>query len=85
MRRKETGMDEGCQQAVRRLHLFVDRELSSQEVSEVRQHLDDCPPCRERFQFQASLKRLIHDRVAHESCPEEVRSRLFSSLLQKKP
>ena len=75
-------MDEGCKQALRRLHLFVDRELSPPEVAEVRQHLDSCPPCDERFQFQSSLKRLIHDRVAHESCPEEVKSRLFSSLRQ---
>lgn len=73
-------MDDRCKQAVERLHLYLDRELSPQEVADVQRHLSDCLPCQERFHFQASLKRLVHDRVVHEDCPDEVKSRLRGTL-----
>ena len=68
--------DTRCKQALRRLHLFLDRELAPGEVAEVKTHLDECLPCRERFSFSASIKRLVHDRVVHENCPEDVKARL---------
>ena len=65
-----------CQEALRRLHTFVDRELSEEEAREVHTHLDACPPCREHFVFQAEMKTLVHACVCRDTAPPELRARI---------
>ena len=65
-----------CGEAERRLHRFVDRELSEVEVVEVQHHLEACENCRARFRFEAGLRRLIHQAARSESAPPELRDRI---------
>ncbi len=58
-----------CIETVARLHLYLDRELSAEEVAIVQQHLVDCPHCDCRFHFDLGLKRLIHERCTIEHAP----------------
>ena len=51
-----------CVQTTARLHLYIDRELTVDEAEIVQRHLADCPKCKCRFQFDMSLKKLIHER-----------------------
>jgi mycothiol system anti-sigma-R factor len=62
-----------CYETVARLHLFLDRELSVEEVAVVQQHLFDCPDCECRFHFDAKIKRLIHERCTIERAPAHLR------------
>ena len=62
-----------CIEAVARLHLYIDRELSVQEVVIVQQHLTDCPHCEDRFHFDMQIKRLIHERCTIERAPAHLR------------
>jgi mycothiol system anti-sigma-R factor len=62
-----------CVETVARLHLYLDRELSEEEIIVVRQHLESCPHCECRFHFDMSIKRLIHERCAFERAPEHLR------------
>jgi mycothiol system anti-sigma-R factor len=62
-----------CYETVARLHLYIDRELSVEEVAIVQKHLTDCPDCECRFHFDASLKRLIHERCTIERAPTHLR------------
>lgn len=62
-----------CIETVARLHLYIDRELSVEEVAIVQQHLDTCPHCECRFHFNMKLKRLIHERCTIERAPERLR------------
>lgn len=62
-----------CFETVARLHLYIDRELSVQEVAIVAQHLTDCPTCECRFHFDMKIKRLIHERCAIERAPAHLR------------
>ncbi len=62
-----------CYETVARLHLYIDRELSVEEVAIVQQHLSDCSDCECRFHFDASLKRLIHERCTIERAPAHLR------------
>jgi mycothiol system anti-sigma-R factor len=62
-----------CIETVARLHLYLDRELSTEEVAIVRQHLSDCPGCECRFHFDFRLKRLIHERCTIERAPAHLR------------
>ena len=62
-----------CIETAARLHLYIDRELSSEEVAIVQQHLSDCPHCECRFHFDMRLKRLIHERCTIVQAPAHLR------------
>src|SRR5260370_8933649 len=58
-----------CVQTAARLHLYIDRELSTDEAEVEQRHLAACPKCKFRFRFDMSLKKLIHEccRIVHSS------------------
>lgn len=62
-----------CVEAVARLHLYVDRELSVEEIGIVQQHLIRCQHCDSRFHFDEGIKRLIHERCIIEQAPAHLR------------
>jgi mycothiol system anti-sigma-R factor len=62
-----------CIEVVARLHLYLDRELTIEEVVTVQQHLSECPSCECRFHFNSGLKRLIHERCTIERAPAHLR------------
>ena len=72
-----------CEEAARRLHAFLDRELDETEIGEVQAHLDNCEECHSKFRFEASLKRLIMTRSSEESASSGLRERLSKRLRQQ--
>lgn len=62
-----------CIESVARLHLYIDRELSAEEVTIVQQHLSNCSSCECRFHFDMKIKRLIHERCTIEHAPTHLR------------
>ena len=62
-----------CYETVARLHLYIDRELSAEEVAIVQQHLTACPSCECRFHFDIRVTRLIHERCTIEQAPTHLR------------
>jgi mycothiol system anti-sigma-R factor len=72
-----------CYETVARLHLYIGRELSAEEVVIVQQHLTACPDCECRFHFDMRVTRLIHERCTIEKAPEHLRERVL--LLARAP
>ena len=66
-----------CMETVARLHLYIDRELSDEEVAIVQHHLKDCPSCECRFHFDMGLKRLMHEKCTIEKAPETLRASIM--------
>ena len=66
-----------CIETTARLHLYIDRELNSEEIVVVQQHLDGCPQCECRFHFDMHIKRLIHERCAIEHAPARLREKVL--------
>lgn len=62
-----------CVEATARLHLYIDRELTLEEVTIVQQHLEGCHTCDCRFHFDLQLKRLIHERCTIQKAPLRLR------------
>ena len=62
-----------CVTTTARLHLYIDRELSSEEIEIVQQHLSSCPNCQGRFHFDSCLKKLIHERCTFVHAPAHLR------------
>ena len=66
-----------CVETVARLHLYLDRELSDEEIIIVQQHLESCKQCDCRFHFDMHIKRLIHERCAVERAPDHLSERVM--------
>jgi mycothiol system anti-sigma-R factor len=62
-----------CVQTTARLHLYLDRELNTEEIAIVQSHLAHCPNCDCRFHFDLHLKRLLHERCTIEHAPVHLR------------
>ena len=62
-----------CDHAMRKLSLYIDRELDDAEIRQVKTHLEDCPPCEQVFDFQAELKRLVRKECCTDDAPARLR------------
>jgi anti-sigma factor (TIGR02949 family) len=69
-----------CNVVMQRLWAFIDGELDPLSEDQVREHLEMCNRCYPRYDFQHAYFRLM-DRLAARPVPDELRSRIFESLL----
>ena len=69
-----------CEEALQRLHTFLDRELDVEEVAEVRSHLENCAECRSKFRFEASFSRLVRAQAGGQSAPIGLRQRIVDRI-----
>ena len=57
-----------CRQCKEHLYEYLDRELTPAVEQEIRQHIADCPPCGEQFDFEKLFLGLLRARCrAHRS------------------
>jgi mycothiol system anti-sigma-R factor len=73
------GHDDECEEALAALYTFLDGELTDARRLEIREHLDDCSPCLEVFDFEAELRMVIRQRC-RDQVPESLRQRVAEQL-----
>lgn len=73
-----------CGDCLRALHPYVDRELSDEDVAQVKLHLEACGPCLHLFAFEASLRRLVRVACREQTAPEGLRSRVLAKLTEER-
>ena len=71
------GLD--CAELLDRLFLFIDNEMDDIDCARVRQHLEDCPPCREKYHVDCTVKTLLA-RSCCEQAPPSLHERVLGSL-----
>jgi mycothiol system anti-sigma-R factor len=69
-----------CKTCLKALYPYIDRELSDEDIVQVRIHLEDCTGCLHLFQFQESLRRLVRVRCQEQHAPEALRARIAARL-----
>jgi anti-sigma factor (TIGR02949 family) len=67
--------DIGCEQALKRLLEFIDRELSDSEHESVERHLRACRGCCSRMEFERRLKERL-SALPIEDVPSTARDRV---------
>jgi mycothiol system anti-sigma-R factor len=73
-----------CQDCASALNSYIDRELSDDDIVQVRQHLDECGGCLHVYQFEESLRRLVRVRCQEQGAPESLRTRITFSLAMER-
>jgi mycothiol system anti-sigma-R factor len=73
-----------CRDCARALYPYLDRELSEEDVVQVRAHLDACGGCLHLYQFEESLRRLVRVRCREQGAPESLRQRIELTLAMER-
>ncbi|MGI9033692.1 MAG: mycothiol system anti-sigma-R factor [Acidimicrobiales bacterium] len=75
-------MGKNCIEAVEVLYHYIDGELTEERRVLISQHLDECPPCFDAFDFEADLRLVISERC-RERVPEQLHQRIAEALARQ--
>ena len=69
-----------CEETLRRLADYLDRELSDGDLRFVREHIDTCAACAREYGFEAAVVREVRAKLRRISAPAELVGRLTAAL-----
>lgn len=69
-----------CKEVVALLTPYLDRELSAEETAQVKAHLDSCSHCASYFTFEASMLKLVREKLQESEMPKGLESQILKSL-----
>ena len=67
-----------CKEAIERLHEFLDNELDERNYSTIKQHLEMCHKCCEKFEFEQAIKKIIKDKTPLHKTPQHILQSIVS-------
>jgi len=71
-----------CRECKEHLYEYLDRELTPVVEQEIRQHIADCPPCGEQFDFE-SCSLVSCGPAAGQGAPADLKRRILDELLDE--
>jgi mycothiol system anti-sigma-R factor len=69
----------GCDDYSATIQLYLDRELSGQDLEEFRAHLEECEACRTELEADERLSALLHRSRPLYSAPDALRARVMQT------
>jgi anti-sigma factor (TIGR02949 family) len=73
-----------CEEMLRRLDDYLDRELTPDEIQRVEEHLKDCEACIREFGFEASVVRAVRSKLRDVEVPDTLLDRVAMSLARER-
>ena len=73
-----------CEEMLRRLDDYLDRELSAEEIVRVEEHLQECEACIREFGFEASVIRAVRAKLREVEVPQSLADRVAMSLARER-
>jgi mycothiol system anti-sigma-R factor len=73
-----------CRDAVEKLYVYLDRQLSDDEAEEVRQHLARCPHCEDFFKFEEGVLSIVHRVCRDVQTPAHLRDKVWQACSEQK-
>jgi mycothiol system anti-sigma-R factor len=67
-----------CNETLRELEAFLDRELSDETHDAIRSHLNGCLDCLQAFDFHAELKMVISKKCRNDELPPGLLDKIAS-------
>ena len=74
-----------CDEVLREIELYLDRELGPAEYAEIERHLTGCGTCLQRKEFRVSLRELVAKKCGPDPAPEELLERIKHLLASEPP
>lgn len=74
--------DTPCSEVLDRVYTYLDGELDSHRIAEIRKHLDECGPCLEEYGLEEAVKRLVAKHCGCDPVPQDLRAKVLSRIDQ---
>ncbi|GAB3907085.1 mycothiol system anti-sigma-R factor [Microbispora bryophytorum] len=74
--------DTPCSEVLDRVYTYLDGELDSNRIAEIRKHLDECSPCLEEYGLEEAVKRLVAKHCGCDPVPQDLRSKVLTRIEQ---
>lgn len=72
-----------CSEVIEKLYFYLDQEqLTTADISRIRQHLDECGPCLGQYKIEDKVKALVHRSCRSEVAPERLRVSILEQIQQ---
>ena len=69
-----------CEEAFRRLDDYLDHELSTEEMTLVREHLEICAGCAREFNFERSVIEGVEEKLQQIDLPDSLQVKILRLL-----
>lgn len=69
-----------CDDCLEHLYEYLDRELTPEVERQIRQHLQECPPCGQQADFEQAFLKFIEARCRSRGAPPELKRRVLHDL-----
>lgn len=69
-----------CQEATRQLYEYLDKELSELDSAKIEEHLKQCQKCCGRFEFEKTLRSIVHDKARSSKIPTSLRDKIVEVI-----
>ncbi|MGR3293228.1 MAG: zf-HC2 domain-containing protein [Candidatus Scalindua sp.] len=67
-----------CKEAIKQLHEFLDNELDDGNYAKIKQHVDVCHKCCEKFEFEQAIKKVVREKTQIHKTPQHVLQSIVS-------
>ena len=69
-----------CKEALEQIYEFLDNELDNGNHSTIKQHIETCHKCCEKFEFEQAIKKIIKDKTPLHKTPQHLLQSIVSQL-----
>ena len=69
-----------CSEILGRVYEYLDNEMDTRDCAKVRQHLDECGPCLEKYGLEEAVKTLVHRSCGCDDVPRDLRSKVLTRI-----
>jgi len=71
-----------CRDVLDRVYSYLDHEVTTQDVANIREHLEACGPCLKHYDLESALKALVKRSCACEPAPVDLRVRILAQITE---
>jgi mycothiol system anti-sigma-R factor len=69
-----------CADVLERVFLFLDHEMDEADCTKIRQHLDECAPCLQKYDLEEIVKSLVARSCGCDKPPADLRKKVMSRI-----
>jgi mycothiol system anti-sigma-R factor len=71
-----------CSEILQKVYVYLDGEVNPHDCAKIRQHLDECGPCLQRFGLEQAVKALVARSCGRDPVPSDLRQKVMFRIQQ---
>lgn len=70
-----------CVQAIKHLYAFLDKEVDNSQYEMIKDHIDKCFECHQRYEFEKGVRALVKSLCINTTAPAHLHSKIIEGLI----